>query len=138
MPRGVPHSPELRAEVVAAVLAGASIAETAARYKLDKSLVSRWVQQGLLQPVATDQRARTRDPEVLEELIFDLVAEHLTTLRAQLQAVARPEWLAKQTAGDVADLLGTESDRLLRLLAGFRPLAAPDPEPDALDAPQST
>jgi transposase-like protein len=130
MPRGVAHSPELRAQVVAAVLAGTSIAQAAAQFKLDKSLVSRWVAT-----VATDQRAR--DPQVLETLLFDLVAEHAITIRAQLQAAARPEWLAQQSAGDLAVLLGTVSDRLVRLLSGFRPVRpAADTEPPALDSPR--
>jgi transposase len=123
LPRGIPHSPELRAQVVAAVLAGMSIAQAAAQFKVDKSLVSRWLATSEVATVATDQRARARDPEYLEGLIFDLVAEHITTLRAQLQAAAGAQWLEKQTAAELADLLGTERDSLIRLLAGFRPVA---------------
>ena len=71
-----------------------------------------------------------RDPETIGDLIFDLVGEHLIALRAQLQTVTRPEWLERQSAADVALLLGAERDTLLRLLAGFRPVER-QPELDA-------
>jgi transposase-like protein len=47
MTRGVAHSPELRAEVVNAVLAGASIREAARQFGLDPTLVSRWAAAGV-------------------------------------------------------------------------------------------
>jgi transposase-like protein len=43
MPRGVPHSPELRKRVIGEVLRGASISLTARKFDLNKSVVSRWV-----------------------------------------------------------------------------------------------
>jgi transposase-like protein len=129
MPRGVAHSPELRAQVVATVLAGASIAQVAGQYKLDKGLVSRWVQAEGLQPVATEQGARARD---LGELILELIADHVTTIQAQLQAAARPDWLEKQSASELAQLVAVERDTTLRLLAGLRPV---DNDPAGLPAP---
>jgi transposase-like protein len=126
MPRGVAHSPELRAQVVAAVLAGMSIAQVAKQYGIDKSLVSRWAAEPL-QPVATEQRAR--DPETIGDWILDLIATHVTTIQAQLQAAARPEWLEKQSAAELAQLVAVERDTTLRLLAGLRPV---EPEPSAL------
>jgi transposase-like protein len=48
----------LRAEVIAAVLAGASITRVAQQTGLDKGLISRWVAtaaQSAQQPVATEQ-----------------------------------------------------------------------------------
>lgn len=72
-----------------------------------------------MQPVATDQRARTR--EALGERILDLIEQHLIALTAQLSAAARPEWLAKQSAAELAALVVAERDTTLRLLAGLRP-----------------
>jgi transposase-like protein len=132
MPRGVPHSPELRAQVVAAVLAGTTVAQAAVQFGVNKSLVSRWAAQGL-QPIATEQRARARDPETLEELLFDLVATNLQTLRLQLQAATRPDWLEKQSAAELAQLVAAERDTVLRLLAGLRP--AVDHNPAGLPPP---
>lgn len=72
------------------------------------------------------------------ELIYDTLFDLLSTVRVQLQAAAREEWLAKQTAGDVAALLGTEFDRAIRLLAGLRPAEPEQPaigDGDVVDAP---
>lgn len=123
MPRGVAHPPELKAQAVAAVLAGAALAAVARQYGISKGTLGNWLAERQVGTVGTPN-ARARDPETLEALIFDLVAEHLTTIRAQLQVATRADWLEKQSAADVADLLGTERDTLLRLLAGFRPVAA--------------
>jgi transposase-like protein len=115
MPRGIAHSPELRAEVVAAVLAGATLAVVAKRYGLAKRTVANWVGT-----VGTEQRARETELE-LGELILGLITEHITTLRAELQATTRPNWLEKQSAAELAQLVVAQRDTLLRLLAGLRP-----------------
>jgi len=129
MTRGVAHPPELRAQVVAAVLAGTTVAQAAAQFKLDKGLVSRWV--ATTAPVATvATRQRARDPETVAELLFDLVADHVQALRVQLQAASRAEWLAQQSAADLAQLVVAERDTLIRVLAGFRPV-----DNDGSDAP---
>jgi len=125
MTRGVPHSPELRAQVVAAIIAGSTVAEAAQRFGLSKQTVSEWLQTDEIRTVRT---TRERTPEVLEAMIFDLVAEHITTIRAQLQATASAAYVQGQSAGDIAALLGTERDTLIRLLAGFRPVDAEQPE----------
>jgi len=120
--RGVAHPTELRAEVIAAVLAGMSIVQAAARYNLDKGLISRWVAS-----VATD--SRVRDAQVdLGERLLELIDQHVTTLCAQLQAAARPEWLEKQPAAELAQLVVAERDTVLRLLAGLRPTDDTQPQ----------
>ena len=126
MTRGVAHPYELRAEVVAAVLAGMSIVQAAARFNLDKSVVSRWVASG-----ATEQRAQ---PD-LGELIVDLIARHVATISAQLQVAARPEWVEKQPAAELAQLVAVERDTTLRLLAGLFPV---EPERPELAGPADT
>jgi transposase-like protein len=128
MPRGVPHSPELRAQAVAAVLAGTTIAQVAAQFKLNKGLVSRWV--ATTAPVATvATRQRARDPDTVAELLYDLVADHVQALRVQLQAASRAEWLEKQSAADLAELVVAERDTLIRVLAGFRPVDSDNTTP---------
>src|SRR5580765_5457287 len=124
MTRGVAHSTELRAEVVAAVMAGATLAQAARRYGLAKRTIANWVAEH--GTVGTDQREMALAS--IEGLLLDLIAEHTTTLRAELQAAARPDWLEKQSAADLAQLVVAQRDTLIRLLAGFRPVA--DDEPD--------
>jgi transposase-like protein len=114
MTRGVAHPADIRAEVVAAVLAGTTIAQAARQYGLSKQTVSRWV--GLDGTNGTDN---ARD---LGELILELIADHITTIQAQLQATTRPEWLEKQPAAELAQLVAVERDTVLRLLAGLRPV----------------
>jgi len=128
MSRGLAHPPELRAQAVAAVLAGASVAATARQFGLSKQTVSRWVNETAGGTLETRQRAR--DPETIGDLIYDLIVIHLEAISRQLQAVSRPEWLAKQTAADAAQLLGAERDSLIRLLAGLRPLPDPADQPE--------
>lgn len=136
MTRGVEHPAELRAQVVAAVLAGTTIAQAARQYGLSKSLVSEWAQADV-RTVRTDQRARENEPD-LGELILGLITCHITTIQAQLQAAARPEWIEKQPAAELAQLVAVERDTTLRLLAGLRPVAEPDqPELGALGAPEN-
>jgi transposase-like protein len=129
MTRGVAHPPELRAQVMAAIIAGTTINDAARRFNLDTGLVSRWAAADAA--VAATRAANVRSPEALEAMLFDLVAEHITTLRAQLQAAAATAYVQGQTAGDLAQLLGAERDTLIRLLAGFRPV---DDQP-ALEPP---
>ena len=132
MTRGVQHSAELRAQVVAAVLAGMTMGQVALRFGIDKSLISRWV--------ATDATEyRTRQLFAIEGLLLDLVAQHATTLHAELQAAARPDWLEKQSAADLAQLVVAQRDTLIRLLAGFRPTNdEPDqPQLGAAGAPEN-
>ena len=136
MPRGIKHPDELRAQVVAAVLAGATVAQAARQFALSKSLVSEWAMSD--PAVRTLRTTRERTPEALEAMLFDLVAEHITTLRAQLQAAAAAAYVQGQTAGDLAQLLGAERDTLIRLLAGFRPVDTVQPALEsatAADAP---
>jgi len=127
--RGVEHPAQLRAQVVAAVLAGTTIAQAARQYGLSKATIGTWLaQDDEIRTVRTEQGARD-----LGELIVDLIAQHVVTLSAQLQAAARPEWLEKQPAAELAQLVVAERDTVLRLLAGLRP-ANIDDQPQ-LDAP---
>src|SRR5689334_22263488 len=109
-----------RAKAVAQVLAGEQASVVAKRYKIDRSTVSRWVREDAPQ-LPTSQGARERTREQMAGLIYDTLADLLGAVRAQLQVAAGQEWLEKQTAGELASLLGTELDRAVRLLAGFRP-----------------
>src|SRR5215469_2916914 len=109
MPRGVAHPPELRAQAVAAVLAGAALAEVARQFSVSKGTLGNWLaaHNASVGTVGTP-RAAARDPESIAELILDLIATHVTTIQAQLQAAARPDWLEKQSAADLAELVAVE------------------------------
>src|SRR5215467_840290 len=110
---------EIKAQCVAAVLAGGQPAEVARRFGIKPATVQRWVWD-VRYPRPRPEEAP--QPEYLENLIFDLITTHALTLRAQLQTIGKPEWVQRQTAGELAHLLGTERDSLIRLLAGLRPV----------------
>jgi len=118
MTRGLAHPPELRAQVVAAVLAGASISALARQYGISKGTIGTWLESDEIRTVRTAERAH--DPDSIYEWILDLVAAHVTTIQAQLQAASRPAWLEKQSAAELAQLVAVERDTALRLLGGLQ------------------
>jgi len=122
MTRGVPHPVELRAEAVAAVLAGQALTEVARRYGISKGTLGNWLAMAddeRSKPIGTDHHARAAQ---LTDRLFDILGVHLDTLSAQLQAAARPTWLEKQSAAELAALVAVERDTTLRLLAGLFPV----------------
>ena len=131
MTRGVEHPAELRAQAVAAVLAGQALADVARRFGIAKGTLGTWLAQ--------DDDYRTfRTPDAhnepdLGDLIYGLITDHITAISAQLQAASRPEWLCQQSAAELGQLLGAERDTLLRLLAGLRRIDDSDSQP-RLDA----
>lgn len=108
---------------MAAVAAGESIPSVAVRLNLSTgTLKGWWAEDRPVQPVD----ARTR--EQMAELIYDTIGDILRAVRNQLsQTILDDGWLAKQNAGDVAALLGSEVDSAIRLLSGFRPAESEQP-----------
>src|SRR5262245_12973150 len=128
MPRGVAHPPELRAQAVAAVLAGAALAEVARRYGISKGTLGTWLAEQEVRTVRTpNARARTRDE--LAELIYDAVAATLRSLTARAEVTGRADWIEKQSAAELAQLAATDWDRIIRMVSGFRPVEPELPAP---------
>jgi transposase-like protein len=124
MTRGVAHPADIRAEAVAAVLAGASMVQVARQYRVSKGTLGTWLaQDDMVRTVRTNQPTREERDDYIRTLLIDLVAEHTFTLTAELQAAARPEWLERQSAADLAQLVVAQRDTLIRLLAGLFPPA---------------
>lgn len=118
---------------MAAVAAGEMPAAVAKRFGISQGRLSEWCKVDAprfsdLPELSGSAYARTRIR--MAELIYDSLTDLLMSIRAQLQAAAREDWLAKQTAGDVASLLDKEFDGAIRLLAGFRPPERRDDEDD--------
>jgi hypothetical protein len=121
---------------VAAVAAGEQPAAVARRFGISQGRLHDWCRvdgpAGNFPKLSGSAHDRTR--ERMAELIYDSLVDALSTIRLQLQAVAREEWLAKQSAAELAALLDKEFDGTIRLLAGFRPAEPVEPEqPDAID-----
>lgn len=133
------HPPEVRAQAVAAVAAGEQPAGVARRFGISQGRLTEWCQRDLPEVSGSVRGTpgayvRERERSNLLDLVEEFVIESITTLSAQARFARRDDWLTKQSAGGLAEYRGVELDRLIRLLAAFRPA---DDEPDALSAPAS-
>ena len=114
------RDPEVRAAVLAALLAGQSITAVASTYRIPTGTIKAWAKRArdrgdTVAEVADDATAKKRKVEV-GELILAYLRENLTTLRAQQEVFRDREWLKTQSAGELAVLHGVTVDKAVRLL----------------------
>ncbi len=105
------HSPEVRAAVIAALLEGQSIHQVAREYKIPRTTVRRWNQEG----------GPSNGPQKKEigELILDYLRANLETLYVQAQHFRDKNWLGRQSAENLAVLHGVMTDKAIRLLEAY-------------------
>lgn len=113
MARGKRTDDNVRAAVMAALLAGQGVGEVATQFKLDKSLVSR-IKASL--PVEKLQQVATKKENDFGEMLGEYLTETLTTLTAQAVFFRNEAWLNKQPAAELATLHGVQADKTIRLL----------------------
>jgi hypothetical protein len=130
MARGVPHSPETRAAVLAALLAGQTPTEVAHTFRLHRATVLAWRRAAGLAPQDTPvQRAvQPKKAEDIGHLVAAYLTANLTTLRIQQEHFRDKEWLTEQSAADLAVLHGVAADKAFRILEALRPAANEDAE----------
>ena len=111
--RGHPHSPETKAAVVAALLAGQGVTEVAKSYSIDKSVVSRW-----WKAVSDEQKQQvtSKKADEFSDLLAAYLKANLNALRVQSELFADKDWLKRQNAADIAVLHGVATDKAVRLL----------------------
>ncbi|GIV73552.1 helix-turn-helix domain-containing protein [Caldilinea sp.] len=116
MARGLPerYPDEVKAQVMAALLAGQSVSAVAQEYNIPKGTVSNWKRKAH-QAMAGESLGR----KSLDELLFAYVAENLATLREQVRVFRDRDWLRGQSASEVAVLHGVLADKTIRLLEAF-------------------
>jgi len=130
MTRGVAHPPELRAEVIAAVLAGTTITQAALQFNLDKGLVSRWVTG--LQAVATEKISPP-----LEQLIVEYLLTGFRAMISQAEVMSDPEYCRRQDADKLAIAHGVLGDKLAGVAATAQALGIVGlPDEAVVDAPR--
>lgn len=129
MAAGTPHSEEVKAAAMAAMLAGQSINQVAKAYKLPRGTVGRWRAEisGETRTALGGERAGRIGDLVLENLEAMLKA---TTELIQFVS-SEKDWLRDQSASEVAVLIGVISDKAYRILE-----ALPDPEQQTADIPR--
>lgn len=118
------YSDETKGQVVAALLAGQSVAVVAKEYKIPPGTVRSWKSRQKngesVAVVATEKR------EHVGELLLNYLEENLKTLKAQSVVFRDEAWLKKQTASDAAVLHGVMTDKSVRLLEAMSGNAADD------------
>lgn len=121
MPRGVPHSADTKAAVLAALLSGDALDHVAERFKLSKSTVSAWRLEGA---------ARLGYEPNKDAAVGDLLAEYLrvglSTLVGQAKDFNDPVWFKQHNPADAAVLHGVLADKLFRLLEARTSEPAPE------------
>jgi transposase-like protein len=106
------YSPEVKAAVMAALLAGQSIRQVAKEYNVPKSTVAAWGKEAVnYVPDVPDAKK-----ERVGELLIDLLIAKLESQIAMSQHAGDKQWLKTQDASAVAMLLGVSDDKLIRLL----------------------
>jgi len=121
------YSDDVRAQVMAALLAGQSIPAASQTYDVPEGTIKSWMSRAKqeITPVATDA---TEKREQMGALILNYLAENLVTLKKQLKVFCDEEWLKKQSASELAVLHGVIADKSFRLLDALaeRPGSTPD------------
>lgn len=111
--KGRQHSEQVRAQVIAALLAGQGVTEVATQYNLAKSVVSRLkasLSDGEMEQVGTQKRLS------LATLIENLLRMSLETATRLAHNSQDEQWFYKQNAADVAILFGVITDKSIKIV----------------------
>jgi transposase-like protein len=110
------YSDEIKAQVMAALLAGQSISATADKFKIPKGTVSGWARragQGINSELAT---VATQKRERIGHLIIDNLEAEMEATKAMTNVFKDEQWLRKQEASQLAVLYGVIKDKTHRVL----------------------
>lgn len=108
------YDEHIKAQALAALLAGQSPAQVAATFGIPTGTLKSWKSRQA--NGATVATVATQKKERIGELLLEYLEEGLTTLREQLKVFRDPDWLKKQSAGEAAVLHGVIADKQIRLL----------------------
>lgn len=111
------HSPEVKAEVMAALLSGQSASSIAKEFGIPRGTVAAWQArkaQPILDSVATDAAQKRQDQ--INDLVLDLLVAQLKSQIAMAEHAGDKRWLTLQDASAVAMLQGVGNDKVFRLL----------------------
>jgi transposase-like protein len=129
----VVHAEETKAAAIELYLKGKSSREIGRTLAVSGRTVREWVRH--LDPARNLARAtyeRTR--EELGNLVYDSVVETLKSITARARATGDPDWIRGQNADALAALDAAQWDRIIRVIASFKP-ADGEPAPE-LDEPE--
>jgi transposase-like protein len=123
------YSEQVKAQALAALLAGQAPSEVARAFNIPVGTLKSWKSRQLngesVATVATDARER------IGLLLLEYLEETLRTLTIQQRVFRNESWLLKQSAAEAATLHGVTVDKAVRLLEGLADDGAADAGPDA-------
>lgn len=111
--RGRAHKPDTKAQVIAALLLGASVMEVARELGLPQQTVSNY-KSGI--PPDKLGEFGTKKGERLDELVYSYMVTNLSALQKQAEVASELDYIKKQPAGELATLHGVMADKICRLL----------------------
>ena len=111
--KGKAHSDEVKAKVIAALLAGCGVVEIARELNLPQQSVSNYKRDI---PEEKLGELRHKKGERIDDLVYDYLVQNLETLRAQSKVVSDESYINQQPAGELATLHGVIADKTVRLL----------------------
>ena len=122
------YSDQIKAQALAALLAGQTPAQVSALFGIPVGTLRSWKSRQLrgegVATVATEKRER------IGALLLEYLEINLETLKVQQIAFRNEEWLIKQSASEVAVLHGVSFDKAIRLLEGLAETEADPSEAD--------
>lgn len=107
------YGEDIKAAVLAALLAGQSVSEVARQYNLPEGTVKSW--KARMKPAETIATDATQKKQI-GELLLEYLEANLITLKEQMKVFSDPTWLKKQSASELAVLHGVMTDKAVRLL----------------------
>ena len=114
------YDPEVKAAVLAALLAGQSVNAVAKEYKIPKGTVSSWAKREgeLLDGVRRDAANQAEGGEGSEVggLLLDYLGANLRSLKNQVEVMGEKEYLRTQPIESVALAHGIQVDKAVRLI----------------------
>ena len=115
------YSEHIKAQALAALLAGQSFSEVAHAMGVPIGTLKSWKQRNadVVDSVAVDASTATAKKERIGSLLLDYMVTTLETLKTQQKVFGNEEWLLKQSASEVAVLHGVAFDKVVRLLEGL-------------------
>ena len=107
------HTPEQKAQVIAALLAGQSVSAIARQFKVDRTTVHRWRAAAGLNGTTLLQQEKRGE---IDDLVGNLLRTIIETLQIQAQQCQDKEWIKRQPASELAVFFGVLADKAFRIL----------------------
>lgn len=123
--KGKAYPQEVKAKVIALLLAGATVMEIARELKIPHRSISNYKKEIPENQLAELSRKKG---ERLDDLVYQCLVTNLQTLNEQAVIVREKEYVLKQPADQLATLYGVMADKTLRLLGATTNSSFPNPQ----------